>query len=786
MVIDGANNNYILGYSNGFGSSNDTDLFVLKVDPKGQVKWVKSYRNPNGGMYTSIIMDGGSNKLLVAGYVTGGIGNLGNNEDGLLMELDTAGNLQWAKIYGDTLDEQILGMAMHPNGYLLAGTSNSSGFGGKDIYLVNPDINGDVVDTRCTDDITSEIIVTTETINTSALFYTNGTFTYPVSSSNLASTSATLSDHDACECCCMVPTGITDTICDGDSIIVNGNVYDSTGTYTDVFVDINGCDSVVITSLTVLPNVIVTTTKIICDGDSIVVGGSTYFNTGTYIDTFIAANGCDSVVFSNLTVLPTFSSTQSITLCDGQSITVGSNTYDTTGVFSDTLVAINGCDSVATTNLTVLPNIAITNLISICTGDSIVVGSNTYNTTGVYVDTFQASNGCDSIITSDLTVLPTSSNVQNIIICDGDSYSIGSSTYTLTGSYLNTLIAVNGCDSLVFTNLTVLPNSTNNQTFSICDGDSVVVGGNIYNTTGTYIDTFQAANGCDSTITTNLIVLPHFSYSQNIAICNGESYSIANNTYTTTGIYSDTLTAANGCDSVVTTILTILNDTVNALSVDLCQGDSLYAGGGYQTNSGTYYDTLMAANGCDSVVITNINVISVPLVIDGDNSMHLCQNITLTASGAYSYVWNTGATTASITESPEETKTYIVTGTDTMGCTATESITVDVEGEYNIFIPNVFSPSSGQMDNKKLFVFGTCIDSLELFIFDRWGEVVFETTAADSRTSEDDDCCIFGSGWDGSYKNTGEALNSANFAYILQGKYRNGESFNKSGNIILK
>jgi hypothetical protein len=64
--------------------------------------------------------------------------------------------------------------------------------------------------------------------------------------------------------------------------------------------------------------------------------------------------------------------------------------------------------------------------------------------------------------------------------------------------------------------------------------------------------------------------------------------------------------------------------------------------------------------------------------------------------------------------------------------------------------------------------------------------VVFQTTAADSRTSENDDCCIFGSGWDGSYKNTGEALNSANFAYIIQGKYRNGESFNKSGNIILK
>ena len=93
--------------------------------------------------------------------------------------------------------------------------------------------------------------------------------------------------------------------------------------------------------------------------------------------------------------------------------------------------------------------------------------------------------------------------------------------------YTITSIGGNECDSVIFTNLTTLPNTSTNQSFSICDGDSVVVGGNIYNTTGTYIDTFQAANGCDSTITTNLIVLPHSSYSQSIAICNGESYSIA-------------------------------------------------------------------------------------------------------------------------------------------------------------------------------------------------------------------------------------------------------------------
>ena len=74
-----------------------------------------------------------------------------------------------------------------------------------------------------------------------------------------------------------------------------------------------------------------------------------------------------------------------------------------------------------------------------------------------------------------------------IIICDGDSYSIGGNNYTLPGLYEDTLIAANGCDSMVNTNLTVLPNSTQKQKFRICDGESIVIGNNTYNTTCSYI-----------------------------------------------------------------------------------------------------------------------------------------------------------------------------------------------------------------------------------------------------------------------------------------------------------
>jgi hypothetical protein len=194
----------------------------------------------------------------------------------------------------------------------------------------------------------------------------------------------------------------------------------------------------------------------------------------------------------------------------------------------------------------------------------------------------------------------------------------------------------------------------------------------------------------------------------------------------------------------------------------------------------------MASNGCDSIIITNLTVIDLPVAIDGINQITNCQSITLTASGADSYSWSTGSTSNTITENPTENTTYTVIGTDTAGCTASDSIEVLVSDEFALYIPNTFSPSSKQMDNKKLLVFGTCIESIELRIYNRWGELVFETQDLNGRLSNEMECCIFGNGWDGTFLNSGKPLNSTSFAYIINGTYRGGEAFQQTGNITLK
>jgi len=93
----------------------------------------------------------------------------------------------------------------------------------------------------------------------------------------------------------------------------------------------------------------------------------------------------------------------------------------------------------------------------ICEGDSVVVGPSVYRTTGVYTDVLVNRYGCDSVVTLNLTVHPVYEQLRSETICEGDSIVIGGMSYTETGIYENRLSTQYGCDSLVTLNLHVLP-----------------------------------------------------------------------------------------------------------------------------------------------------------------------------------------------------------------------------------------------------------------------------------------------------------------------------------------
>ncbi|MEC7863863.1 MAG: T9SS type A sorting domain-containing protein, partial [Bacteroidota bacterium] len=75
-----------------------------------------------------------------------------------------------------------------------------------------------------------------------------------------------------------------------------------------------------------------------------------------------------------------------------------------------------------------------------------------------------------------------------------------------SGSYNQIFTNVGGCDSLHTLDITILPSIYSTNTYNICEGDSVVILNNVYNQDGSYYDTISALNGCDSILNTVVIV----------------------------------------------------------------------------------------------------------------------------------------------------------------------------------------------------------------------------------------------------------------------------------------
>ena len=82
------------------------------------------------------------------------------------------------------------------------------------------------------------------------------------------------------------------------------------------------------------------------------------------------------------------------------------------------------------------------------------------NAAGTYLDTLQAANGCDSVVTLTLNVLPTATGAFTQTICANQTFTFNGATLNTAGNYLDTLQAANGCDSVVTLTLNVLPTST--------------------------------------------------------------------------------------------------------------------------------------------------------------------------------------------------------------------------------------------------------------------------------------------------------------------------------------
>ncbi len=540
--------------------------------------------------------------------------------------------------------------------------------------------------------------------------------------------------------------------------------------------------------------------------------------------------GCDSTIITNLIVHPVYHDTIIDTICYGTSyILPGHYAVNTSGVYIDTLSTIFGCDSIIVTELTVT-NPPVTILFdTICLGTSQVLPlGNSVNTAGTYIDTLTTAAGCDSVVIVNLTVTAPPVTNQNDTICQGNTFVRPSGlTASTAGVYVDTVTTSIGCDSVVITNLTVNPTSATTVYDTICQGKSFFLGnGNSVYTAGSYPITLPNRFGCDSIATTVLTVLNDtLTASETNPPCYGQSkgliqatggqglapytYSLSTGGSNTSGTFTQlaagsyvvTVTDNFGCSALTNVVigqpepLQISESVIDVTCHDTRNGQiTISAAGGtpaytYLMNNqssssgvysgldtGNYICGVVDAHGCTdstSAVVTQPQAVYISISPDS-LFVNLGHSIQLNASSNYdpltTYYWTPSFGLSCIDcpnpvidiNSTAQYNVFVTANINGNDCTGDTSITVTVIPDYDVFIPNVFTPNNdGKNDFFQIFGNVAAVRFFHISIFDRIGEMVFES----------DDVYFK---WDGTYKGT--ALPPSVFVYTIKAVFDDGHS----------
>ena len=384
-----------------------------------------------------------------------------------------------------------------------------------------------------------------------------------------------------------------------------GETLTTSGDYTATFTAANGCDSTITLHLTIHNSVLNEMEETVCN--SYLWQGESITESGDYTATFTAANGCDSTVILHLTVNTSDTTDFYVQICSGESYTENGFNVTETGNYQQNLTNAAGCDSIVRLHLTV-SDATVTELTAeVCQGTHYT--ENGFDIQADEVGVFEHSltiprpGTCDSIVNLLLTVNQPVTNEITETACN--EFEWQGETLTTSGDYTATFTAANGCDSTVTLHLTINTPVTNEITETACN--EFEWQGETLTTSGDYTTTLTASNGCDSTVTLHLTINTPVTNEITATAC--EEFEWQGETLTTSGDYTATLTASNGCDSIVTLHLTVNQPVTAADSINICESELPYTWNGVVfEDEGTESVTLTASNGCDSLVTMTVAV----------------------------------------------------------------------------------------------------------------------------------------------------------------------------------
>lgn len=308
--------------------------------------------------------------------------------------------------------------------------------------------------------------------------------------------------------------------------------------------------------------------------------------------------------------------------------TPSGNPVTSAGTYKDTLIAKNNCDSIITTYLFQSSKTLVKDtLIDSACSFYLLPSNRKATTSGIYTDTFSTKYGCDSIMDYILTILPLARDSLNLVGCDSLQSPSGKFLWKKSGIYIDTLLGAskNGCDSIILVNLTIGHPSIKRDTIQSCNSYYWARTGKSYKSTGVYSDTLRSSTGCDSISLLKLVIFNSSSSVHRIVACDSHKWINGITYLSSDSLAKDTLRNKWGCDSIVSLNLTINKSSKSVDSIVACYSYKWINGITYTSDNNSDTITLKNRNGCDSVVRLNLKLIKLDTSV-GVSGMMLTSN----------------------------------------------------------------------------------------------------------------------------------------------------------------
>ena len=550
----------------------------------------------------------------------------------------------------------------------------------------------------------------------------------------------------------------------------------------------NGCDSLVTVTVKGYPNASNTQIVQTCPGGVYTYQGVNIPAGNTQNFVLKTVHGCDSLVTVIVQALPVSSSAFEVFVC-------ANAVYNYAGVNLQagqsqvfTLNASSGCDSLVTVSVKGYPNASNTQVVQTCAG-----GVYTYQGVNIPAGSTQnfvlkTTHGCDSLVTVVVQAIPAPVTNLQVLVCPNEVYLYNGVTLQIGTTQPFIWQSATGCDSVVVITVGAYQVGKGTQIVKICAGTTYNFQGEAI-PAGTVKDfILQTAAGCDSVLTLEVRGLAVSSNTLNVEICPGETYDYQGNVLLP-GNYTYHYLGYEGCDSTIILNITASpalsfqlsapascpNKASGSIEIQQLKGNSApyaFSLDGIQYQDNTIFKdlpagwfTVLVRDQFDCLFKDSVQIAALPpIFVDLPDGLLACDSnsiqLTPILQGNLDQLqfkwWNSA--TSKISSATESGKVWVdVSNVCETKHAEAQVQWADVAGDFSYaYLPNIFMPEASDVRNasfRPVFVEGVQVQQYHLSVYDRWGNLIFQTKQADL-------------GWEGTLKS--KIVDPGVFVWILK------------------